>query len=48
MNKQKLTITLSKESYQILEKYSKLEYRSLSNMIEITLRAYDEIHHTKY
>lgn len=48
MLKQKLTVTLTQERYKILEKYARIEERSLSNMLELMIKAYDEIHKTKY
>lgn len=44
----KVTCTLNKQQYAILEKYAKIEGRSLSNMIGRMVLTYEEIHKQKY
>lgn len=48
VNREKFGISLPKESLQILDSYCKRETRNRSNMIEVMIKAYDEVHKTKY
>ncbi len=48
MNREKFGISLPKTSLQILDNWCKKETRNRSNMIEVMIKAYDEVHKTKY